>query len=117
MQTFNEQLLNSNFKKLNILKDIPRKHLIAISLTSIISFMAFSSEASAHYGDQLSGYGTAEIDGVRSAGEWDDAYVISVFGGKSDGSSLLVMNDEDNLYIGLIVIDNILTPEDRKRHV
>ena len=113
MQTFNEQLLNSNFKKLNILKDIPRKHLIAISLTSIISFMAFSSEASAHYGDQLSGYGTAEIDGVRSAGEWDDAYVISVFGGKSDGSSLLLMNDEDNLYIGLIVIDNILTPDDQ----
>ena len=86
---------------------------MVISFASIVSLIVFSSEASAHYGEQLSGYGTAEIDGILSAGEWDDAYVISVFGGKSDGSRLLAMNDENNLYIGLIVIDNILTPDDQ----
>ena len=95
------------------MKHSPRKYIIVILFTSIFSFIVFSNEASAHYGEQLSGYGTAEIDGVRSAGEWDDAYVISVFGGKSDGSRLLVMNDENNLYVGLIVIDNILTPDDQ----
>ena len=32
----------------------------------------------------LSGYGTAEIDGVLSEEEWDGAYIIPVFGGKSE---------------------------------
>ncbi|MDH3610922.1 MAG: hypothetical protein OEM79_04090 [Nitrosopumilus sp.] len=95
------------------MKHSTRKYIIVILVTSIFSFLVFSNEASAHYGEQLSGYGTAEIDGNRSVGEWDDAYVISVFGGKSDGSRLLVMNDENNLYVGLIVIDNLLTPDDQ----
>ena len=89
------------------------KYVIAISLVSIVSLSIGSSEAFAHYGEQLSGYGTAQIDGLRSLGEWDEAYVIPVFGGKSDASMLLVMNDENNLYIALYVIDNILTPNDQ----
>jgi len=96
-----------------MLKHTLSKYVIAISLASIVSFSMGSSEAFAHYGAQLSGYGTAQIDGLRSLGEWDDAYVIPVFGGKSDASMLLVMNDENNLYIALYVIDNILTPNDQ----
>jgi len=96
-----------------MLKHTLSKYVIAISLASIVSFSIGSSEAFAHYGEQLSGYGTAQIDGLRSLGEWDDAYVIPVFGGKSDASMLLVMNDENNLYIALYVIDNILTPNDQ----
>jgi len=46
-------------------------------------------------------------------GEWDDAYVIPVFGGKSEADMLLVMNDENNLYIALSVIDNALGPRDQ----
>lgn len=89
------------------------KYLIAISLASIVSFSMGSSEAFGHYGERLSGYGTAEIDGIRSLGEWDDAYVIPVFGGKSEADMLLVMNDENNLYIALSVIDNALGPKDQ----
>jgi len=96
-----------------MLKHTLSKYVIAISFASIVSFSIGSSEAFAHYGEQLSGYGTAQIDGLRSLGEWDDAYVIPVFGGKSDASMLLVMNDENNLYIALYVIDNILTPNDQ----
>ena len=86
---------------------------MAISLASIVSFTIGSGEAFAHYGEQLSGYGTAQIDGLRSVGEWDDAYVIPVFGGKSEADMLLVMNDENNLYIALSVIDNALGPRDQ----
>jgi len=85
---------------------------MTISLVGIIFLSVFSYNAYGHYGDQLSGYGTAKIDGIRSAGEWDNAHVISVFGGKSDSNLLLVMNDENNLYLGLYVIDNVLTSDD-----
>jgi len=85
---------------------------MAISLVSIVFLSGFSDNAYGHYGDQLSGYGTAKIDGIRSAGEWDNAHVISVFGGKSDSNLLLVMNDENNLYLGLYVVDNVLTSDD-----
>jgi len=86
---------------------------MAISLASIVSFTIGSGGAFAHYGEQLSGYGTAQIDGIRSVGEWDGAYVIPVFGGKSEADMLLVMNDENNLYIALSVIDNALGPRDQ----
>ena len=87
------------------------------TLTGIIVAVLFSvglasNEGFAHYGEPLSGYGTANIDGERSLGEWDGAHIISVFGGKSNSDLLLVMNDEENLYFGLYVIDNLLTPDD-----
>ena len=84
-----------------------------ITLAVIFSFTLISNQAFAHYGEPLSGYGTATIDGLRSLGEWDGAHVIPVFGGKSDSNMLLVMNDEENLYFGLYVIDNLLTPNDQ----
>ncbi|MBA4453970.1 MAG: hypothetical protein H2B05_03395, partial [Nitrosopumilaceae archaeon] len=80
------------------------KTLSVITLAVIFSFTIISHQAFAHYGEPLSGYGTATIDGLRSLGEWDGAHVIPVFGGKSDSSMLLVMNDEENLYFGLYVI-------------
>lgn len=84
-----------------------------LTLAVIFSFTLISNQAFAHYGDSLSGYGTATIDGLRSLGEWDGAHVIPVFGGKSDSNMLLVMNDDENLYFGLYVIDNLLTPNDQ----
>src|SRR5262252_1596135 len=44
-----------------------------------------------------SAHGTATIDGVKSAGEWDAA------------SPLYVMDDDVNIYLGLFVPDSILT--------
>lgn len=88
------------------------EYFMLISLASFVSLGIFSGEAFGHYGDQLSGYGTAKIDGIRSVGEWDNAQVISVFGGQSDSDLLLVMNDEDNLYMALYVVDNVLTADD-----
>jgi len=108
-----DSFLNPKFKNGYMLKHILSKYVIVISLASIISFTMASSEVFAHYGEQLSGYGTAQIDGLRSVGEWDDAYVIPVFGGKSEADMLLVMNDETNLYIALSVIDNALGPRDQ----
>ena len=51
---------------------------MTISLVGIIFLSVFSYNAYGHYGDQLSGYGTAKIDGIRSAGEWDNAHIILV---------------------------------------
>src|SRR5262245_57247250 len=45
--------------------------------------------------------GTAAIDGVRSAGEWDGALTFSVFSGANAGSTFFVMNDATNLYVAL----------------
>jgi len=54
-----------------------------------------------------------KIDGIISEKEWDGAHMIPVFGGKSEAEILLVMNDEDNLYIGLVLIDDTLSPMDQ----
>ena len=58
------------------------------------------------------GYDTATIDGTLSAGEWDNAAVWSVFSGAYAGSTFYMMNDDDNLYIALSVIDATLAIDD-----
>ena len=78
----------------------------------MFTFTIFPITAFGHYEEQLSGYGTAKIDGIRSVGEWDNAHVIPVFGGKAGSDLLLVMNDENNLYLALYVVDNVLTSDD-----
>jgi len=88
------------------------EYFLLFSLGFIVSFGFLPNNAFGHYEEQLSGYGTATIDGIRSSGEWDNAHVISVFGGKSESDLLLVMNDENNLYMALNVVDNVLTPDD-----
>jgi len=57
-----------------------------------------------------SAHGTATIDGVKSAGEWDAASPRDVFStGGLSGSKLYVMDDDVNIYLGLFVPDSILT--------
>lgn len=58
----------------------------------------------------LRGTGTAAVDGMIGAGEWDDAGRIDIFAGEYAGSQFWVMNDADNLYIAVAVIDD--TPGD-----
>jgi hypothetical protein len=58
------------------------------------------------------GYDTATIDGTLSAGEWDNAAMWSVFSGAYAGSTFYMMNDDDNLYIALFVIDATLANND-----
>ncbi|MEJ2259043.1 MAG: hypothetical protein P8X78_00755 [Nitrosopumilaceae archaeon] len=88
------------------------KNFAVITFAVLFSLGIVANDAFGHYGEPLSGYGTATIDGIRSLGEWDGAHIVPVFGGKSDSDMLLVMNDEENLYFGLYVIDNFLTPDD-----
>lgn len=57
-------------------------------------------------GQPLSAAGTASIDGVKSEGEWDGAAVRAVFGG-FPGSVLYVMNDDQNLYLGIEVLGDL----------
>ena len=94
------------------MKFSPTEYFMLITLASFISLGVFSTEAFGYYGEQLSGYGTAKIDGIRSVGEWDNAHLIPVFGGQSNSDLLLVMNDEKNLYIALYVVDNVLSSDD-----
>lgn len=60
------------------------------------------------YGNTLSAFGTASIDGIMSTGEWDKAAKIDFLvnvppstGGGTAPATLYVMNDETNLYIAL----------------
>jgi hypothetical protein len=60
-----------------------------------------------------SAYGTATIDGVKSPGEWDTATPRAVFAtGSLSGSSLYVMDDDVNIYLGLFVPDSLLVSSD-----
>lgn len=52
------------------------------------------------------------IDGVMSSGEWDDADTVLVFNGSWANSTIYVMNDEDNLYIALLVVDSTFMSTD-----
>lgn len=56
--------------------------------------------------------GTATIDGAFTAGEWDNAVSWSVFDGAYAGSTFYLMNDADNLYLALSVVDSTLTADD-----
>ncbi|HEY3334869.1 MAG TPA: hypothetical protein VGK16_06475 [Candidatus Limnocylindrales bacterium] len=58
----------------------------------------------------LSGRGTAQVDGVQAAGEWDRAgrldfrqTLAGVDGTGAVAASLFVMNDDQNLYLGVRV--------------
>ena len=55
----------------------------------------------------LQGFGTATVDGVVSPGEWASAaelaFVANTPFGGSAPATFLVMNDLDNLYVGLIL--------------
>lgn len=60
------------------------------------------------YGNSLSAFGTASIDGTMSIGEWDKAakmdFLVNVppsDGGGTVPATLYVMNDETNLYLAL----------------
>ena len=88
---------------------------IVISVIVGILFLGTFSliQVDAHFPDvSLTGFGTPTIDGVLSPGEWDGAGQISVFTGASAGSTFFVMNDADNLYLALEVVDSTLTSGD-----
>ena len=83
------------------------------TLTFVLGIMLLltliASPAEAHApGVSLSGVGTATIDGVISAVEWDGAAQIAVF----SGGTCYVMNDADNLYLALDVIDSTFSSND-----
>lgn len=60
------------------------------------------------------GFGTPSIDGTANAVEWANAQSFAVFGGDPnlDGSTLLVMNDDNNLYFAVRTPDPSLDPND-----
>jgi len=74
-------------------------------LVALLVFTA--SPASAHVGAPIpSAHGTATIDGVKGAGEWNAATPRAVFDtGALAGSLLYVMDDDVNIYLGLFVPD------------
>jgi len=64
---------------------------------------ALPATATAHVGSPLSGTGTAVVDGIMGAGEWDGAarldFLANLPGGGTTPATLLVMNDATNLYL------------------
>ncbi|MCA9737755.1 MAG: hypothetical protein KC645_09045 [Gemmatimonadetes bacterium] len=52
-----------------------------------------------------SGWGSPVIDGVRAAGEWDQAQQLPIFAGPWAGSTLWMLNDAGTLYLGVEVVD------------
>ena len=71
--------------------------------------------ASGHMGDVLTAWAIIPptIDGTISpADEWDEAAQVSVFTGPYADSIFYVMNDENNLYLALRVVDSTFTAND-----
>lgn len=73
-----------------------------------------AAPAWAHIGVPIpSAHGTATIDGVKGASEWNAATPRAVFGtGALAGSLLYVMDDDVNIYLGLFVPDATFLPSD-----
>jgi hypothetical protein len=79
----------------------------------ILTFNA--APASGHIGDALTAWAITPptIDGMISpADEWEGAAQVSVFTGSYSGSTFYVMNDKDNLYLALSVVDSTFTAND-----
>lgn len=77
-------------------------------LAMSIAVLTSAQTGAAHNGNvSLSGYGTATIDGVMNAGEWNSAGVAhfnaNLNGGGVAPATVYVMNDGANLYVGLKV--------------
>jgi HYR domain len=72
----------------------------------VLAMFASAGTASAHYGPILSGSGTAIIDGVLAAGEWDGSAsastttLVSYPGWPGDGE-MRAMSDDTNLYVAV----------------
>ena len=87
--------------------------LASVFIVSIATLVITTVPVTAHFpGVSLTGFGTPTIDGVLSAGEWDGAGQISVFTGAFAGSTFFVMNDANNLYLALEVVDSTFNPGD-----
>ncbi len=79
---------------------------------SVLVIIATIALGSPVHAVMIPGFGTATIDGAFVDGEWDNAFSWSVFDGAYGGSTFYLMNDMDNLYLGLNVIDSTLSPGD-----
>ena len=79
---------------------------------TVAGLMLAMSFHPAHTAPITIGYDSATIDGTLSAGEWDNAAMWSVFSGAYAGSTFYMMNDDDNLYIALSVVDATLANDD-----
>jgi hypothetical protein len=76
----------------------------------VVACLLIPGSAAGFNGTVLRGFGTATIDGVPAAGEWDPAGHVdftvnrsSSEGGGTVPATLFVMNDATNLYVGIRV--------------
>ena len=76
-----------------------------ILLVGLALWLIPSSTTAHAPGVSLTGVGTATIDAVISAGEWDNAgtatFDVNVIGGGTTPGTLFVMNDASNLYLAI----------------
>jgi PKD repeat protein len=84
--------------------------LITTLLIASIPAVAFNVMLiSGHIGDSLTAWASVPpiIDGmISTADEWDGAAQVAVFTGSYAGSVFYVMNDANNLYLALKVVDS-----------
>ncbi|MEK6274903.1 MAG: hypothetical protein AABM30_06130 [Actinomycetota bacterium] len=85
---------------------MPRAALAAV----VVAVLVMPGAAAAHSGIVLRGYGTATVDGVPAAGEWDaagrhdfNAPLPAELGGGTIPATVYVMNDGQKLYVALRV--------------
>ena len=79
--------------------------VIALTLT----ILTVSLPAPADAVTILSGVGTATIDGFKSPGEWDNAGTLDLTVGTTP-AQMLVMNDTNDLYLGMAIESSSLVP-------
>jgi hypothetical protein len=91
---------------------VRRALLVGLALVGLVAG-AGAGPGMAHTPDKLfSEFGTPTIDGVRGPGEWPPAAEVPIFPAALPGSTLLVMNDTENLYIAASVTDPTLSGTD-----
>ena len=92
----------------------PRLRLAATAL-AMTAILAACSDSDPTGTDAPPGFGTPSIDGVVDVAEWANAVTYDdVFGMESglEGSTLLILNDEENLYFAVRTTDPTLDDAD-----
>ncbi len=93
-------------------RPVRRAVLVGLVLVGLLAAAGATPGLAHTPGKLISGPGTPTIDGVWGPGEWAAAAQAPIFPNALPGSTLLVMNDDRNLYIAASVTDPTLSSAD-----
>lgn len=89
------------------------RRILPSLLASLLVILSFTLSIPQTHAAVLSGWGTSNMDGFVNPSEWANADTISFsYNLGANIGTLYMMNDAVNLYVGLVITDTSLDPND-----